>query len=418
VRSILNRELGGPNDGTLLQLERMRILDVAHAWTKGTYTTYSSKLAYLKRFESLHGLVLLEGPLVDRPPRTRAIPIMWAELAYSLRTVTKAGVDRPISFGTIRQLRSAAAQHLLLGWTIAKAGEVHIDSRANVVQLAACRPTDDGSIALFTKGLRSRLGDDPTPTTPLLDRHVRAMDTHFNAQWNASASNAERALWARAGLANLLLWLGWLRASENFGLRWCDLTCVHPRDGPVHDLPPGVGCLLLRLSTETKSERGRSADVPIAYETLSGYGAGAWYERLLGVYPNRMTVRTDASPIFCSDSGTTWTSASFRTTFVYPRLYQLQADGDPYLRPFQGAPGHCIPDKFPTLHMYRRGAGTHVTRVKGVPLVKGVPRRRRATPDEIYEHARWRRSRSSEKIDVMYREWPLYDRLVITLMCH
>ena len=129
-------------------------------------------------------------------------------------------------------------------------------------------------------------------------------------------------------------------------------------------------------------------------------------------YSNRACVTTDATFVFSDDRGAPWTSAYFRNTFIYPRLYDLQAKGDPYLRPFQGAPGHCIPDKFPTLHMYRRGARTHVTRVKG------DLRRRRATPDEIYEHARWRRSRSSEKIDVMYREWPLYDRLVITIMCH
>jgi hypothetical protein len=412
VRSVLDRELGGPNDGTLLQLERMRVLDMAHAWTKGTYSTYSSKLSYLQRFESLHGLVLLSEPRVDRPPNTRAISLMWAELAYSLKTVTKGGVGRPISFGTIRQLRSAAAQHMLLGWTIAKAGQVHIDSRASVVHLASCRPTDDGSIALFTKGLRSRLGDDPTPTTPLLDRHVRAMDEYFDLQWRTSVSESDKVMWARAGLANLLLWLGWLRATETFGLRWCDVTCIRPLDGPIHDLPPGMGCLLLRLSAETKSERGRSADVPIAYTTLSGYTAGTWYERLLCAYPNRACVDTDASFVFSTAAGGPWTSAYFRTTFIYPRLYDLQAKGDPYLRPFQGALGHCIPDKFPTLHMYRRGARTHVTRVKG------APRRRRATIDEIYEHARWRRSRSSEKIDVMYREWPLYDRLVITVMCH
>jgi hypothetical protein len=43
---------------------------------------------------------------------------------------------------------------------------------------------------------------------------------------------------------------------------------------------------------------------------------------------------------------------------------------------------------------------------------------RRATEAEIYEHARWRRRRQSEAIDVIYREWGLRDRVKLTLYAH
>jgi hypothetical protein len=59
----------------------------------------------------------------------------------------------------------------------------------------------------------------------------------------------------------------------------------------------------------------------------------------------------------------------------------------------------------------RRGARTQVTRGGSIARY----RFRKSSPAQVYEHARWRRKRSGEKIDVTYREWPLIDRLKITL---
>ena len=61
--------------------------------------------------------------------------------------------------------------------------------------------------------------------------------------------------------------------------------------------------------------------------------------------------------------------------------------------------------------MHRRGARTHSE------IVRGEGPRRVASRAERYEHARWKLAQRGEEIDVVYREWPLYERLAITLHC-
>ena len=95
----------------------------------------------------------------------------------------------------------------------------------------------------------------------LLDRHVRFMNQEFEHHFRNSHTAYTRRYWAKAGLANLLLWLGWLRSGELFGLTGQDIEVTLPVDGPRKDLPAGMGCLLLRLQEETKSDRTRRADV-------------------------------------------------------------------------------------------------------------------------------------------------------------
>lgn len=75
-------------------------------------------------------------------------------------------------------------------------------------------------------------------------------------------------------------------------------------------------------------------------------------------------------------------------------------------------PVNTIPAKYKSLHMYRRGANSHVEIVRA----RDLPRRK-ATPAEQYEHGRWARQRANEPLHVMYRDWPLWDRLQITLFC-
>jgi hypothetical protein len=79
------------------------------------------------------------------------------------------------------------------------------------------------------------------------------MDQTFNQNYlNATTFDAKRR-WALAGLANLLLWLGWLRSMETFSLTYADVLVVDPSDGRVYELPAGLGMLLLRLLPQTKS---------------------------------------------------------------------------------------------------------------------------------------------------------------------
>jgi hypothetical protein len=98
--------------------------------------------------------------------------------------------------------------------------------------------------------------------------------------------------------------------------------------------------------------------------------------------------------VFTQSDGTPWTSKFFCRRFLSPSLQRQRAAGDPYLHPFNGSPGNTLEAKFWSLHCYRRGARSHVSR--GGKF--GKKRLRRATKDEVYEHGHWRRRRSGEDI--------------------
>ena len=167
----------------------------------------------------------------------------------------------------------------------------------------------------------------------------------------------------------------------------------------------GLGALLLRLTPETKSSRSTTADVVLAFETLTRLRPGMWFllaHQLFGHPP-------DDRPIFLHPDGSAWTSLSFRTSYLYPALRALQRRGDAYLRPYNGPAGNTLEDKFWSLHCFRRGSRTHVSRRHLAPNGR-IP-----SPILVYEHARWRLRRSSENIDLHYQQWTIRDRIVLTL---
>lgn len=416
VRSVLGRELTGATDGHLLALERMRILDMAHSWSAGTHSTYQSKLGIIRHFEASFDLQILRPTTLLRPPGGADIPLMWCQEAYSLRRSTKrreAQGDLTLAFSTIRQLRSAASQFMAWDAMIAHPQAAYLDQQRRLVY-QTCRPTDGLSYTLHTQGMSSRLGDEARPSVALLDRQVRFLDQDLDRRFRQATCPMARRDLALAGLANLSLWLGWLRSAETFGINWVDVETVEPRHGPLVDLPRGCGLVSYRMLPETKSNRTSRPDVIMAYRTLSGYCLGTWLRRARLCSGLGTDWHTCHRPLFSHQDGTRWDSSYFRATYVYPSLRQQQAAGDSYLRAFDGSPGNSIEEKFWSLHCYRRGARSHVSRGG----LYGKHRFRRAREPQVYEHARWRRKRSGERIDVIYREWTLHDRVQITLCCH
>lgn len=417
VRAVLGRELTGPHDEHLLCYERIRVLDMAHYWATGTHKTYQLRLQMLRRFESKYEARILQPTRLMCPPHSPDIPLMWAQLAYGLRRgssrrTNNTDIDPPrLAFSTIRSVRSAASQFFAWDAMVSRPSGSFLDEKDRLIYQPV-RPTDSLSYSLFSGGMRARIGDESRPAMPLLDRHVRSLDLYCEQAYRNAATDSDRRLFALAGSATLLLWLGWLRSSEVFGLRWCDVEITTPANGPTLDLPPGIGVVACRLQPETKSSRDRTADCFIAYQTVSGYELGKWLTRAALAWqvhdPSNYHGR-----IFRSEGGTTWTSLYYRSTFLYPHLHALQKGRDPYLVPFTGDPGNSLEDKFWSLHCFRRGARSHVSRGG----IFGKARLRRASPDEVYEHARWRRRRSGEAIDKLYQEWTVRDKLRITLLC-
>ena len=410
VRQVTGREIQRPRDSLLLMLERMRLLDMFAYWSKDTHSTYQGKLKIIRRFESTFQLGILQPTPLLRPPSGPDIPLMWCQEAYSLRPSTKRfdkDVALTLAFGTIRQLRSAASQYFAWDMMVAHPTSVVLTKDQRLIG-QPCRPTDGFSSTLHSRGMMTRIGDDTRPSIALLDGQIRAFDAELNDRFLQAQSSTAKREYALAGLANLTLWLGWLCTSECFGLTWPDCTLLDPSRGPEMDLPLGCGLVAFRLKPETKSNRVSRPDVIIAYKTTSGLHLGKW------VYRARVHAGFANSLMFAHLNGSPWTSRYFRKVHLYPFLYSRQAHGDPYLTPFSGEPGNSIEEKFWSLHCYRRGARSHVSR--GGKF--GHHRFKKATHDQVYEHARWRKRRSSEAIDVMYRAWTPIDRIKLTLYCH
>jgi hypothetical protein len=393
----------------------MRVLDMAHSWSLGTHKQYQGKLDFVSRWDSRYGTRILQTSRLLKPPCGPEIPLMWLQEEYSLRPspLRKLAQDLVgVSVTTIRQFRSAVSMYM--GWdTLVSNPQLAFLDQNNRLLHSPCRPTDNYSSGQFAAGFRARLGEDVRPSVALHDRHVRWLDYDLDGRYRSARTPADKRNLAMAGLANLSLWLGWLRSRECFDLSWSDITVIRPADAASVDLPPRTGMVAFDMQPETKSSRNSRVDVLMAYCTLSGLNLGRWIyrvQRSAGIPPDWTGCQT---PVFCHPNGVRWSSLFFRKTYLYPALRAQRAAGDAFLLAFDDTEGNRLEDKFWSLHCYRRGARTQSTRGGRIHQF----RFRKATEAQVYEHARWRRRRSGEKIDVIYRDWPLVDRLMITLYC-
>ena len=186
---------------------------MANAWASSTHRQYQSKLNAIRSFKLKHAFPILHRACLQRPPSTTDIPFMWLQESFSLRPSTRSADNPTVSFGTVRQLRSAASQ--FLGWEMMILAQLstYIDQQQRVLS-QPCRATDSYSFSLFTKGLSGWLGTDSRPATALLFQHVLFMNQFFAANYKAAAAPSGQRRWALAGLANALFWLGWFRSSE------------------------------------------------------------------------------------------------------------------------------------------------------------------------------------------------------------
>ena len=244
--------------------------------------------------------------------------------------------------------------------------------------------------------LHIRIGTSSKPSAILLERHVLWLDQQLHTCYHEAHTNVERAEFARAGLANTLLWISWLRSSEAFGLCFDDVAVIHPNDGASAELPPGCGAVTLTLLPETKGNRTACGDVVMAYHTAGGFSVGRWFRRLRHALNITHDSGDGQAKLFTSPTGKPWTSRYFRHTYLYPALLAQRAAGDPHLSQFDDSPGKSLVEQFWSVS--RRKVGL----------------RRKASQDEVYEHGRWRRRRVGEAVDVLYREWTLGDRVLLT----
>jgi hypothetical protein len=427
VRAVLGRELTWhPRHRALMLLERMRVLDMVHQWAPGTITQYKSKIMMIRTFETNFCCPVLRSPMGLRgPPAGDHIPLMWTQQFYSMQRrqwsrSTALGHDNErVAYGTVRTMRSAASlYHTWLSMVEQPGRSIREHGSSRPIQVDGCIPTDTLEYSMMSTGMSRRLGENSTPAMPLLARQISWMDDYLDGQYRkALALHPELAReLAMAGCCNLLAWLAWLRGGETFGVTWADLMVIKPGDGATQDLPAHVGAILIKLLQQTKTCRSSVADVAVAFCTSSGLSLGKWLTRIrasvshTGIADDPAEWAADTRTIFCHPDGRPWDSTYYRQTFLLPLLQLQRLDGDPYLQSYDGSPGHTLAEAFYSMHCYRRGARTHVSHKHPGCI-------RRATIEEINEHGRWRRRRASESMAEQYRQWPLRERLAITLLC-
>jgi hypothetical protein len=270
--------------------------------------------------------------------------------------------------------------------------------------------TDNLLVRMTLGGMSRRLGTESRPPTAIRAEHVWWNLRHrHNLIAHPLTSAALKHDLRLANLAELVFWLGWLRASEAFALRWGNIDHFLPALSASRGLPPSVGALFLKLLESTKSHQTTQVDMILAALTASGFDLGAAFsvaqdQRPAGSQP------TDR--IFQSARGKLWDSRFFCHTHVYPLLEQQRLEGDPSLLPYDGVtPTRTIPLLFYSMGSYRCGTNSHVRRCRLLCV-------RRATPEEIGNHGRWRsRNRGREPMPVHYDEPSSEDLLYITLLC-
>jgi hypothetical protein len=352
VRAVLGRELTWTSgDIKLLMLERMRFMDIAHAWASSTLQGTSRYLGRLSNFRQKYGMDLFPKAPITQPPRSAVIPLLWGVLEYTLQTSLKMGEG--IKYNTARSLQSAASAYHLWEKMLLFPGNMYRDRDNNAIGASHFSPTDSVISTPGNKCMRRRLGTGSRPAVDLRYSHVSFNQELRGRQYDECGNNwLSKYGYAAANFSETCAWGGWLRAAETFSLDDEDVEIINPASGALHNLPIVVGAVRLNLGPETKGQSSKRVDVPLSYTFASGISPHYWYLKLMECKENLGWI---GGPLFRHSNGQRWTSSYFKSTHVYPLLHIQRNHGDPILAPYDGAPGNSIEAKFYSFGMYRRG---------------------------------------------------------------
>jgi hypothetical protein len=180
----------------------------------------------------------------------------------------------------------------------------------------------------------------------------------LNSLYEAATTEVSRAEIARAALATVIAWLGWLRALELFSLTWNDLTVLEllgPRWISLMELEPFWLDFCRKPSLAKRSPLMWFWLTPrhLVYRLASGPTV---FDRLWAIKPSHQI-------------GTPWTSHFFRSTYLWRMLHMQRIAGDAHLKPFDGVNGNkTLEQVFYSMHSYRRGARSVVSKSRPFPM--------------------------------------------------
>ena len=413
VRANIGRELTpSPIDLSLVALERMRLIDLAHYWSTSTLRKNMSGLKILLSFHSRFGLSMPQLVSVSHPPVDSCIRLFWCMEHRAIQPSPRSR-SGTVGFSSLWSIRSAFSSYdAFLHGLVLHPANVFRDQHNRFASAPFVSGSENIAAQMTVRGLSARLGTVTIPSKILHARHI-----HWNQQNRLSKLlrtdlNPVTVYHLVAGqCAEFCGWLGWLRSGECFTLTRDSVKLIPPHLAVAFGLPPDLGCVLLSLLPETKSSRTLTADVVLAWTTSSGLLVGRFFELLLDIQTTLGRTAPDSilfqDPV--SDQG--WSSYSYRHHILFPFLREQRTQGDAYLRRFDGSPGNTLADHFKMFHLYRRGGRSHCRRHRSGCL-------RAATPLEIYLHGRWKfLNRGREAVDLHYIEPTLEDRIYLTLFC-
>jgi hypothetical protein len=183
VRAVLGRELTWTSGYMqLLMLERMHLIDMAHAWDLSTLQGKARYLGRLSNFRQKYGIKLFPKAPITQPPRLDIIPLMCGILEYTLQTSRKMGAG--IKYNTSRSLQSAASAYHIWEKMLQFPGHMYLGRDNNVIGASQLSPTDSVITTLGNKCMRSRLGTESRPPLFLRYSHVAFNQEFRGRQYN------------------------------------------------------------------------------------------------------------------------------------------------------------------------------------------------------------------------------------------
>ena len=414
TRTQLGRELDNLNsaDTTLLMLERMRMIDTAHANSVNTLSQYRAVLAKMDKFFTQSSLPMLHQqmnlPVIDHPPQSLAITMFWSMAFHTTVPSVNSHGTTP-SWNTTRLQRSALSFYRSWWASVCNPENIFVDNR-RLLSDPMLSPTDNILATHTASGMASRLGTESRPSLALNQRHIHWNQNARIRSLQTKLSITERYEQVAAQVAELIFWLGWLRSSETFGIRVADVEITPPKDHGKYGLPLGVGTILIRLLSTTKSQRNKQADMVIAFKTASGLALGFWLEELFQIL-KELNWYSPTCLLFRDSSHKPWSSRHYRQHHLYPHLKIQLIAGDVSLRHLSLTLDKGLEYHVYSMNSYRRGSESHCKRRRD-GCIRG------AHLHEKSEHGRWRRrNQGNEDMPTHYTHATIEDRIFITLLC-
>jgi hypothetical protein len=211
----------------LVMLERMRLIDMAHAWASSTLQGTARYLDRLKKFGQKYGIELFPKAPLTQPPRSAVVPLLWGVLEYTLQTSQK--MREGINYNTVMSIQSAASAYHLWEKMLQFPGHMYRDRDNNIMGASHLSPTYSVIATLGNKGMMSRLGTESRPPVALRYSHV-ALNHEFRGRQYDGCGNEwlSKYEYAAANFAGTFAWGGWLRAAETFSLDDEDTEIITP----------------------------------------------------------------------------------------------------------------------------------------------------------------------------------------------